>query len=648
MFRILREWMLAKGEWRAKAIYVAASLMLLTATSISAEPATSTWGSDSASFQSEPDTLPPDRPPQPPVEINDSPAGPPAPGGFQESPNGDDPAPPPRRRRPHREREFEGEAPPPQRRMRHHEQDRPAVRHDDQLPEPELIRRKLTNRYGNPTIVRMVRSMSPQQSLEVYQEISGLIDARHLKPTSYDARVKQAVKNLTLALDNPVFLQANGVGQDPGRLDAFRVDLQRVAEGQPVKNADDAAQALQWTMQAAERDAGLRPTAVVLEFIYGATDSLDKYSAFVPAIGHGAPSAELEDHIVGIGVEIKADERGMLIAKALPGGPAAEAGLKSGDMIESIDGHKVTGASLDSAVDLITGPSGSQITLGVRRDERIAEVKLVRRRVEVHSVSEVKMLDDSVGYIKLEKFAQNSSEEFDKALWDLYRQGMKSLVIDVRGNPGGLLTTAIQLSNKFIPSGTIVSTRGRDASDDMVEYAHRDRTWKTPLVVLVDENSASASEIFAAAVQENSRGKIVGCRTYGKGTVQTHFPLQTVQGTLRLTTAKFYSPNGREMAGAGVEPDVHVEAELAGERAYYEQGGPDRHDVGYDHELYGQRDGARQHEAAYRQGGTYRRDASQGTDRALSAAIETAVSPEVAEMARSAGNRRGTGRPSDR
>ncbi len=291
------------GDWRTKAIYVAASLLLLTAGSISAEPATSTWRPDSSNFQSEQDTLPPDRPPQPPIEINDNPAGPPAPGEFQESPNSDDPAPPaPRRHRSHREREreFDGEGPspalapslppslppsPPRHRMRHQEQGRPAIRHDDQLPEPELIRRKLTNRYGNPAIVRLVRSWSPQQGLEVYQEVSGLIDARHLKPSTYDARVKQAVKNLTLALDNPVFLQANGLGQDPNRLDAFRVDLQRVADGQPVRNADDAFQALQWTMQAADRDAGLRPTAVVMEFIFGATDSLDKYSAFVPAIG---------------------------------------------------------------------------------------------------------------------------------------------------------------------------------------------------------------------------------------------------------------------------------------------------------------------------------------------------------------------------
>jgi carboxyl-terminal processing protease len=195
----------------------------------------------------------------------------------------------------------------------------------------------------------------------------------------------------------------------------------------------------------------------------------------------------------------------------------------------------------------------------VRREDRAADIPLVRRRVEVHSVSEVKMLEQNVGYIKLDKFAQNSSEEFDRALWGLYRDGMKSLVIDVRGNPGGLLTTAIQMSNKFVPSGTLVSTRGRDLADNTVEYASRQRAWKLPLVVLVDGNSASASEIFAAAVQENGRGLIVGERTYGKGTVQTHFPLQTVSANLRLTTAQFFSPSGRVMAGAGVEPDIQAE-----------------------------------------------------------------------------------------
>jgi carboxyl-terminal processing protease len=211
---------------------------------------------------------------------------------------------------------------------------------------------------------------------------------------------------------------------------------------------------------------------------------------------------------------------------------------------------------------LIGGPAGTPVLLGIVRDEQPARLfTLSRRRVEIHSVSQSRMIgeDAKVGYIKLDQFAKNSSREIDEALWELYRQGMQSLVIDVRGNPGGLLTTAVELSNKFLPCGQIVSTRGRNAGDNTAENATYARTWKVPLVVLIDNNSASASEIFAAAIQENERGIVVGRNSYGKGTVQTHFPLQTVGGNLKLTTAKFYSPNGRVMAGAGVEPDVPVE-----------------------------------------------------------------------------------------
>jgi carboxyl-terminal processing protease len=135
---------------------------------------------------------------------------------------------------------------------------------------------------------------------------------------------------------------------------------------------------------------------------------------------------------------------------------------------------------------------------------------------------------------------------------------MKSLIVDLRGNPGGLLTTCVEISDRFLPCGTIVSTRGRLNTDNMVEEANYSRTWSVPLVVLVDGDSASASEIFAAAIQDNKRGVVVGTKTYGKGSVQTHFPLNAVSGDLRLTTALFYSPNGRKMAGEGVTPDVEV------------------------------------------------------------------------------------------
>ncbi|MDP1796082.1 MAG: S41 family peptidase, partial [Planctomycetaceae bacterium] len=190
----------------------------------------------------------------------------------------------------------------------------------------------------------------------------------------------------------------------------------------------------------------------------------------------------------------------------------------------------------------------------------IGDVALTRRSFKVSSVSEVRMEANGVGYIKLDQFGESSAKEMDEALWKLHNEGMKSLVFDLRGNPGGLLTTAIALSDRFLPSGTIVSTKGRTEADNSEEVAQFSNTWKTPLVVLIDHDSASASEIFAAAIQENGRGVIVGEKSYGKGTVQTLFPMQSVPSALRLTTAKFYSPEGREMAGVGVNPDITIKS----------------------------------------------------------------------------------------
>jgi len=185
---------------------------------------------------------------------------------------------------------------------------------------------------------------------------------------------------------------------------------------------------------------------------------------------------------------------------------------------------------------------------------------MTRRTVDVPSVEDVHMLDATAGiaYLKLDTFPARSAAELEQGLWTLHRQGMKTLVMDVRDNPGGLLTAAIEVSNKFVPTGVIVSTRGRNETDNSRTEAQGVNVWKVPLIVLIDEHSASASEIFAAAIQENDRGLIVGRQSYGKGTVQTLFPLSSISAGLRLTTAKFYSPRGREMAESGVAPDVVV------------------------------------------------------------------------------------------
>ncbi|MCP4510833.1 MAG: PDZ domain-containing protein, partial [Fuerstiella sp.] len=220
-----------------------------------------------------------------------------------------------------------------------------------------------------------------------------------------------------------------------------------------------------------------------------------------------------------------------LVVRALRGGPAAEAGLQSGDIITAINGRRIGGMSMASSVDLMKGSSGSRIQMQITRNgSRASNVTLVRRRIRVYTVNDAKLLPgtEKVAYISLSQFGQKSTQEVDQALKQLYNSGMKSLVLDLRGNPGGLLNVCVDITNRFLPCGTIVSTKGRLSGDNMLETATYSRTWSTPLVVLIDGDSASASEIFAAAVQDNRRGIVVGEKSYGKGTVQTHFPLSSV------------------------------------------------------------------------------------------------------------------------
>ena len=188
------------------------------------------------------------------------------------------------------------------------------------------------------------------------------------------------------------------------------------------------------------------------------------------------------------------------------------------------------------------------------------QLSIRRRVVEVPSVDQVSIIDPQygVGYFKLTCFQKTTARDLDTALWKLHRDGMKSLVVDVRGNPGGLLVSAVEVVDRFVDRGIIVSTRGRIAQEDYTYSAHEQGKWRMPLVVIIDQDSASAAEIFAGAIRDHRRGTIVGVRSFGKGSVQGIFPLDETNAGMRLTTAKFYSPNGNPYAGIGVEPDVRV------------------------------------------------------------------------------------------
>ena len=431
----------------------------------------------------------------------------------------------------------------------------------------EKLQLRISSRYQDPKMLSVLSSTNMRQMSALFLEVSRTIDARHVSPTSYEVRTAAALEGLLRALENPEFLKVAGASGSDADLQQATASLTEMINQQPARSAEEAVGVMQWAADTLNQQLGIRQEIVALEFVNATLDSLDKYSSFMPNKVGNAPSAQansatasLEERIVGVGIEMKTHAQGALLMGTVEGGSAAEAGLKRGDVLIRIGKRPLTGMSLNQIAELVSGPAGSTVDIQIDRAGKKYAATLERRSVYVGSVAGATLVDATrkVGYVKLKQFSESSAEDLEKAMWKLYNAGMNSLVLDLRGNPGGLLTESIEVSDLFLPSGVIVSTKGRNASDNTTETAKRAKTWNLPLVVLVDENSASASEIFAAAIQENGRGVVVGRHSYGKGTVQTHFPLTTVSGVLKLTTAKFYSPTGREMAGAGVTPDYVV------------------------------------------------------------------------------------------
>ena len=252
--------------------------------------------------------------------------------------------------------------------------------------------------------------------------------------------------------------------------------------------------------------------------------------------------SQIEGNFVGLGVELRTHSNELEIVSVIPGGSADVGGLVKGDRIMAVDQQMVDAVGSERAADMLRGTEGSFVTLTVDRGNGAKAMTLERRRVEIPSVDQVSIVDtqNGVGYIRLTNFQKTTARDFDAALWKLHRQGMRSLIVDVRGNPGGLLSASVEVADRFVTKGVIVSTRGRNTLENYTHRANLERTWRVPLVVLVDENSASASEIFAAAICDHKRGKIVGSRSYGKGSVQGIFPLTVAGGGVRLTTAKFF------------------------------------------------------------------------------------------------------------
>jgi carboxyl-terminal processing protease len=295
--------------------------------------------------------------------------------------------------------------------------------------------------------------------------------------------------------------------------------------------------------------------------INGLLQSLDPYSAYMSPESFKNMQTDTKGEFGGLGIEVGMEAGVIKIISPIDNTPASKAGLKAGDYIVKINNIQVQGKSLTEAVDLMRGPVGSSIEITVRRRgiKKALIFNITRKIIEVQSVK-LKLIDNNTAYIRLTSFNDNSSEQSEEKIKGLSKnKNIKGFILDLRNNPGGLLSQAIKISDFFLENGEIVSTKSRKISENRKWFAKKgDLIQGKTLIVLINYGSASASEIVAGALKDHKRAIIIGENSYGKGSVQSIIPLKN-NGAIRLTIAKYYLPSGKSISEVGVTPDIEVE-----------------------------------------------------------------------------------------
>ena len=294
--------------------------------------------------------------------------------------------------------------------------------------------------------------------------------------------------------------------------------------------------------------------------INGLLQSLDPYSAYMSPEIFNEMQTETSGEFGGLGIEVSMEAGVVKVISPIDDTPASRAGIKAGDYIVKIDDIQVQGKSLSEAVDLMRGPVGSGIDLTVRRigESKALTFNIVREVIQIQSVK-ADLLEKNIGYIRLTSFNENSGNQIKKEIEKFEKnKNLKSYILDLRNNPGGLLSQAIKISDFFLDNGEIVSTKSRKTSENRKWFAKQgDLTKGKTLVVLINYGSASASEIVAGALKDHKRAILLGENSYGKGSVQSIIPLKN-DGAIRLTVAKYYLPSGKSISEVGVSPDIEI------------------------------------------------------------------------------------------
>jgi carboxyl-terminal processing protease len=421
----------------------------------------------------------------------------------------------------------------------------------------------VTRRHGEMAYRAQLGKITEADARRLYAEVLARIASHHVEAPNFARIVSRGMLAMDVAIDEPAFARQHLAMADATARQSYREQIARLAAGRSVGSQAEAETFAAWVASIAQATLAVPQAVTLLEMTAAAMGSLDEYSAFLTTGQLDDLYAQIEGNFVGLGVELKSAADGLLVVHVIPGSPAQRAGLRAGDHLVGIGGQSLGGMGVDQAAQLLQGPPGSLVTLAVLRGPAPAPARAVtvrREHVEVPSIEDAKLLDPAggVAYLKISSFQKTTAADLETALRRLDAAGMRSLVVDLRGNPGGLLSAAVDVADLFLERGLVVATRGRSPEEDFNYTASRPGTWRMPLVVVIDGESASSSEIFAGAIRDHGRGTIVGTRSYGKGSIQGIFPLESAGVGMRLTTAKFFSPNGHPYSGVGVDPHLVV------------------------------------------------------------------------------------------
>lgn len=439
-------------------------------------------------------------------------------------------------------------------------------------PEDQTLRRRLLISRLHYDVIRRLTDQSLTQissreseatALNLYSEVLARLEMSYVDPIDLTEVIRGGTAYLEVALTEPGFLDKHLPNVDRQRIEDFRTSIHKVTLSRPIQNRYDARAIVAEAAEQAKRSIGMDTTTTVVQFTLGAIGLLDPYSSFLSSEELTEVESQIEGNFVGLGIALEPHEVPLHILNVIPGGPAEEMGLTAGDRIVQIGNVTCEDVGAERAADLLRGQPNSNVRLLIASQEHgQRDLVISRRRVEVPSVEDVQILkpESGLAYLKISSFQKTTVNELDRALWNLHQSGMKSLIIDVRGNPGGWLDASIAVADRFLPRGRIVSTRGKNGIENQNYDATQSGTWDMPLTLLIDKESASASEILAGAIRDNRRGEIIGETTYGKGSVQGLFHTKLLSSGIRLTVSKFYSPNGQAISERGVKPTFEVDS----------------------------------------------------------------------------------------